>query len=134
MKIDGQCHCGEIVYEAEIDPDAVGICHCTDCQQLTGTAYRVTVSVPKTDFRITVGTPKTYVKTGDNGRTRFQMFCGNCGSPLYTTGTGEDADEIGIRWGNIRQRRQLAPKRQSWCSSAVNWFGERDALPGQERE
>jgi hypothetical protein len=134
MHIDGNCHCGAIAYEAEIDPDEVGICHCTDCQHLTGSVYRVTVSVPKENFRITAGEPKTYIKTGDNGRTRFQMFCGNCGSPIYTTGTDEDAEEIGIRWGNIRQRRDLAPRHQIWCSSAMNWFGERDALPGQERD
>jgi hypothetical protein len=34
MKIDGGCHCGYITYVAEIDPDKVGICHCTDCQTL----------------------------------------------------------------------------------------------------
>ena len=38
MKVDGGCHCGSITFEAEIDPDAVGICHCTDCQRLSGTA------------------------------------------------------------------------------------------------
>ena len=31
MKIDGSCHCGAIVYEADIDPAQVRICHCTDC-------------------------------------------------------------------------------------------------------
>ncbi len=36
MRIDGQCHCGHIAYEAEIDPDRVSICHCRDCQQMTG--------------------------------------------------------------------------------------------------
>ena len=41
MKIHGECHCGEVRYEAEIDPGLVSICHCTDCQILTGTAYRV---------------------------------------------------------------------------------------------
>jgi hypothetical protein len=30
MKIDGRCHCGEITFEAEVDPDALRICHCTD--------------------------------------------------------------------------------------------------------
>ncbi len=38
MQIDGQCHCGHVAYEAEIDPEQVGICHCTDCQALTGSA------------------------------------------------------------------------------------------------
>ena len=34
MRIEGQCHCGRIAYEATVDPDTVGICHCTDCQTL----------------------------------------------------------------------------------------------------
>jgi hypothetical protein len=36
MKINGQCHCGAVRFEAEIDPGQVSICHCTDCQALTG--------------------------------------------------------------------------------------------------
>src|SRR5689334_18981220 len=39
MKIDGRCHCGEITFEAEVDPDALHICHCTDCQTLSGSAF-----------------------------------------------------------------------------------------------
>ena len=34
MKVDGRCHCGSSPYEAEIDPEKVAICHCTDCQTL----------------------------------------------------------------------------------------------------
>jgi hypothetical protein len=47
MKIDGRCHCGQITYEAEVEPNAMFICHCTDCQTLTGTAYRAVVTAPR---------------------------------------------------------------------------------------
>lgn len=40
MKIDGRCHCGYISYEAEINPETVVICHCTDCQTLSDSAFR----------------------------------------------------------------------------------------------
>src|SRR5208283_3750354 len=40
MKIEGRCHCGQITYEAVVDADKVAICHCSDCQMLTGSAYR----------------------------------------------------------------------------------------------
>ena len=39
MKIDGGCHCGYITYEAEADPAHTAICHCTDCQTLSGSAF-----------------------------------------------------------------------------------------------
>lgn len=43
MKIDGACHCGDIRFEAEVDPGKVLICHCSDCQTLSGSAYRSVV-------------------------------------------------------------------------------------------
>jgi hypothetical protein len=134
MKIDGQCHCGFVRYEAEIDPEEVSICHCTDCQMLTGSAYRVTVMARREDIRLTQGEPETYVKTAESGRGRLQQFCRRCGSPLFTTGEGSEAEVWGIRWGSIRQRRHLAPRRQIWCRSAAAWIhGLRD-LPGDERD
>jgi len=132
MHIDGGCHCGRVRYEAEIDPEAVSICHCTDCQSLTGAAFRVTASTAAGNVRLTAGAPKLYVKTADNGRKRLQYFCGDCGSPLFTTGEGEDAAEWGIRWGSIRQRAGLVPRRQIWCRSAVPWLAAVPGLPGVE--
>jgi hypothetical protein len=84
MKIDGRCHCGQITYEAEVEPDAMFICYCTDCQTLTGTAYRALVSAPAANFMLRTGVPKTYVKTAESGNKRCHAFCGNCGTPLYS--------------------------------------------------
>ena len=44
MHIDGGCHCGALTYEAEIDPARVGVCHCLDCQILSGSAFRTAVT------------------------------------------------------------------------------------------
>src|SRR5450432_3556730 len=98
MLIDGQCHCGRVTYEADIDPGQVSICHCTDCQSLTGSPYRVTVICSGEQIRMTGGLPKIYSKVGDNGRPRLQHFCVECGSPLFTSGEG-GPDDWGIRWG-----------------------------------
>jgi hypothetical protein len=128
MQIDGQCHCGRVTYQAEIDPEKVSICHCTDC--LTGSPYRVTVICSAEQVRTMGQAPKIYAKKGDNGRTRFQHFCGECGVPLFTSGEG-GPDDWGIRWGSIRQRDRLKPSRQIWCRSAVSWIHELAELPGR---
>ena len=130
MKIDGGCHCGRVTFEAEIDPDRVSICHCTDCQALTGSPYRVTVICAGEQIRMTGQPAKIYAKTGDNGYQRFQHFCGECGSPLFTSGEG-GPDDWGIRWGGIRQRGRLEPKRQIWCRSAAPWIHDLKGLPGR---
>jgi hypothetical protein len=36
MKIDGQCHCGQVHYTATVDPKNASVCHCTDCQAFSG--------------------------------------------------------------------------------------------------
>src|SRR5688572_6439851 len=93
MKIDGQCHCGYVTYEAEIDPERVSVCHCTDCQTLTGSPYRVSVSTSRESIVLTGNSPKTYVKIAENGRRRLQLFCPECGSPVFVTGEGADAEQ-----------------------------------------
>jgi hypothetical protein len=132
MHIDGQCHCGHVKYEAEIDPGKISICHCTDCQRLTGGAYRVTAITPTGNLRLIANPPKVYTKYGDNGRPRFQSFCPECGSPLFTSGDGNDAATTGIRLGTINQRRELKPSRQIWCRSALSWVNDIGDLPGVE--
>jgi hypothetical protein len=131
MRIDGQCHCGAVSYEAEIDPEQVSICHCTDCQMLTGSPYRATAVCAAEQVRLTAGAPKQYGKRGDNGRIRFQHFCGDCGSPLFTSGEDGGPDDWGIRWGSIRQRAELTPRRQVWCRSAAPWINDLKALPAR---
>ena len=131
MEIDGGCHCGRVTYRAGIDPEKVSICHCTDCQNLTGSPYRVTVLCSAGQIRMTGAAAKVYGKAGDNGRTRFQHFCGECGSPLFSSGEDGGADDWGIRWGSIHQRGQLKPARQIWCRSAAPWINDIGNLPGR---
>ena len=71
MHITGGCHCGAITYEAEVDPDTVSICHCTDCQTFSGSAFRTAVPAKKEGFKLT-GRPKIYVKTAESGNKRAQ--------------------------------------------------------------
>ena len=112
MEIDGQCHCGRVTYRADIDPKKVSICHCTDCQNLTGSPYRVTVICSEEQVRMTGAPAKVYAKTGDNGRTRFQHFCGACGSPLFTSGDG-GPDDWGIRWAASASAISSSPRGRS---------------------
>lgn len=132
MHIDGGCHCGFITYEAEVDPAKVGICHCTDCQILTGSVYRVTVPAPKQGFKLKTGAPKIYIKTAESGVQRAHGFCPECGTPIYATST-DDPQVYGIRVGTVRQRAGLAPKRQAWCRSKLDWAMNIEKLPGFEK-
>jgi len=128
MRIKGGCHCGYITYEAEIDPETVSICHCTDCQTLTGTAYRTNVRSLEGTFKLLAGQPKIYVKTAESGNKRAHGFCPECGTPIYST-TVSNPKVHGLRVGTIRQRAELRPKHQGWCRSALPWVQDLSPLP-----
>jgi hypothetical protein len=135
MRIDGGCSCGAIKIEGEADPEKVQICHCTDCQTSTGTAFRVSIPVPGTTFKMT-GQPNYYLKTtADSGKPRLQAFCGSCASPIYSTTPGEGVQpSYMVRVGILRQRDQLLPRRQNWFRSARPWVLNLDAVPKNEKQ
>jgi hypothetical protein len=120
MRIQGRCHCGNLAYEAEIDPDKVGVCHCTDCQMLTGSAFSTFVPVARDSFRLRTGQPAIYVKTAESGSKRAQAFCPQCGTRIYASAAA-DPQVFNLRVGTIAQRAQLSPKVQFWCRSALPW-------------
>src|SRR4051812_50163474 len=99
MHIDGQCHCGEITFEAEIDPDTVSVCHCTDCQTLTGSPFRVTAVCTGAAVRPTGGWPKTSSKAGDNAGTGFRSVCTVAGAPVFAGGEGGPGGGVGVPGG-----------------------------------
>lgn len=134
MHITGACHCRAIQYEADVDPAAAGICHCTDCQILSGTAYRMTIRAEQGTFKITKGTPRIYTKTAESGAKREQAFCEHCGSPLYATSPGPEPRIYSLRAGTIDQRAQLRPARQIWTRSKLAWVDALGAIPGIDKQ
>ena len=134
MKIDGGCYCGEITFQAEVDPENVIICHCTDCQTLSGSAYRTVAPAIEGTFEFISGTPKIFIKTAENGSRRALAFCSECGTPIYSAPDDEDSSFFGIRVGAIKQRDQLPPKSQYWCRSAQSWVQDLKMLPKTETQ
>jgi hypothetical protein len=128
MKVHGACHCGAIAYEAQIDPARVTVCHCGDCQTLSGAPLRASVAARLEDFRLLRGTPKAYVKTAESGKRRAQVFCGDCGSPLYSA-DAEGAQSYTLRIGPMQERDRLPPRRQIWCEAALPWSRDLLELP-----
>ena len=124
MKSNGQCHCGAIAYEVEIDLDHIGICHCTDCQIMSGSAFRVLAYVPEQNFRLLRGQPKTYAKVAESGRRRQLLFCGDCGTSLYSVAEEDGPKTLAMRVGPLSDRARLVPSIQYWHRSILPWLGE----------
>lgn len=122
MLIHGSCHCEAVRFTAEIDPTQVTVCHCSDCQVLSGAPMRAIVRATIGDFALQ-GTVKAYTKTAQSGQHRDQVFCPVCGTPLYGC-AAQNPEFVVIRLGCVSEREQLPPQRQIWTASAMPWLGD----------
>jgi hypothetical protein len=127
MNIDGACHCGAIRFEAQINPDNVVLCHCADCQAMSGAPYRVNVPALIEKFNLH-GEPVRYVKIGSSGARIATTFCGVCGTPIYSC-AADNPRFVNVRIGSVTQRAQLPPRRQGFCASAVPWSDDIRTVP-----
>jgi hypothetical protein len=135
MKVQGSCHCGRIRYEAEIDPATVTLCHCTDCQVMTGTAFRTSVQAPAAGFRwLGTNRPSVYLKTAQSGNTRRNLFCPGCGSPIAATADSDEPPSYNLRVGGLAQRADLPPSSSKWRRSALPWGQDVSGVPGLETQ
>ena len=134
MKIDGRCHCGYITYEAEIDLDKTLICHCTDCQTLSGAPFRAVAYTREDAFKLLSGELKIYVKTSESGNKRPQSFCPECGTAIHATAAGEGPKVYSIRLGSVRQRDQIVPNVHVWFRSVQPWVTHMGSMQKIEKQ
>ena len=134
MKVDGSCLCGYVTFEAEVDPGTVELCHCTDCQTMSGSAFRIVVPALEGTFRLLGGTPSIYVKTAESGNRRDQAFCPRCGTAIFSAPVSGRSGFFGLRAGCLRQRRELIPQGQFWRRSALPWVDHIADIPMEESE
>jgi len=130
MKIEGGCLCGKVRYSADAEPIFMGVCHCTNCQKGTGTAFNLVVALPKPAVGVQ-GTLKTYEGHGDTGKATYRRFCPECASPVI-----EEAevmpDVVMIPAGTLDDKGWFKPTMEIYCDSAQPWVslgGDRQRFP-----
>ncbi len=132
MQIHGSCHCGAVSFTAEVDTSRVMVCHCSDCQTLSGAPFRAVVAAPYSTLVVS-GVPKSYSKVAESGNRRAQVFCPECATPLWATAP-ENPTSVVIRVGCIKERAELRPSVQIWSQSAQTWLEDLTSLPSSLKQ
>lgn len=128
MLVDGSCHCGAIRFEADINPERVGVCHCTDCQTFSGGPFRTSVLVGDDKFRLLEGSPSVYEKAAESGTIRKLFFCSKCGTHVWGTSPRNARTFYSVRVGTLKQRAELPPVAQVWCQSKLPWVDDLSSI------
>jgi hypothetical protein len=130
MKIEGGCLCGKVRYSADAEPIFTGVCHCTNCQKGTGTAFSVVVALPKPALSVQ-GALTTFQGRGDSGKSTYRRFCPECGSAVIDE--AEVMPDVSmIMAGTLDDASWVKPAMEIFCDSAQSWVnlgGERQRFP-----
>ena len=78
----GACLCGALRWRAEGEPELQGLCHCRNCQRLSGGGHVGFICFP--DEAATVeGTTRSYAVTGGSGRLATRFSCPVCHAIVF---------------------------------------------------
>ena len=130
--ITGGCLCGEIRYKCQGEPVHSFICHCTDCQQFSGSAFAAALIFRKEDFHVLSGAPTRFAVTAESGKEVEREFCRKCGASLFEV-LEKRPDFIGVAAGSLDNKAVFKPDRHVWTKSQMATIQVNDDLPKFEK-
>ena len=120
MSREGGCQCGSLRYRVDAEPLAIAACHCTECQRQSGSAFGMSMVVPRDGFRLTSGEPRTFTRAADSGGTVTCAFCPDCGTRIYHENHSLPGT-VNVKPGTLDDTSDLAPRLHVWLASKQPW-------------
>jgi hypothetical protein len=117
---EGGCLCEAVRYRLMAEPLTLYACHCTDCQVISGSAFRMSMPVTRASIEITRGQPERVEYAAAGARPKRASRCGACSTWLW----GEPARApqlLILRPSTLDDRSWLDPVAHIWVRSAQPW-------------
>tara|TARA_R110001583_G_scaffold10601_2_gene48640 strand:- start:2942 stop:3346 length:405 start_codon:yes stop_codon:yes gene_type:complete len=117
--ISGSCLCGEVSFESENNFTHFHLCHCIQCQKVTGSAHASNLFSVPNNIKWLSGFDS--IKRFDvPGRAISSAFCSKCGSGVpYISGTGKT---LVIPAGSLNGAPNIEPQDNIFCSEKADWY------------
>jgi hypothetical protein len=119
--IVGGCQCGAVRYALSAEPSGIYVCHCTECQRQSASAFGMAMPVPEVALTVTTGAPKAWRRTAESGHVITSFFCGDCGVRVFTRSTRLPGT-LFVKCGTLDDTRRLLPVAHFWTRSAQPWL------------
>ena len=119
LPLTGRCQCGAVTYEIRGLPLTFYLCHCTECQKQSASAFGESLQVNVADV-VFSGERGEWSRLTDTGRTLAGALCPNCGTRLSHHSRGETV--MSIKAGTLDDRSWLRPAGHIWTRSRQPWM------------
>ena len=116
-QLNGSCQCGHITYSIVDKPIRLNVCHCTDCQKQSGSAFGMSLVIKPEALVIRSGALKEFQTKADSGRVKTCGFCPECGVRIYN----RTSALCSVKAGTLEDTHSLQPDAQYWTKSKQAW-------------
>ena len=115
LPLTGGCACGAVRYAIDAVPRAFYLCHCTECQRQSSSAYGESLRCNPASVTVE-GEMKTARRSSESGAVRLGDFCPDCGVRLFHRSEG-DRDRLNVKAGTLDDTSWLVPAGHIWTAS-----------------
>jgi hypothetical protein len=117
---EGRCQCGHVRYRVVGETVALFICHCTECQRQSASAFGTALWLRNYHKEVVGGEPVAWRRTTPAGRQLICEFCPRCGTRVFHQ-MADQFEMLSIKPGSLDTVLDLEPVAQIWTSSARSW-------------
>lgn len=117
-KLEGGCLCGTVAYMVEDNFTKLIVCHCTQCQQITGSAHASNL-LTDPDNIIWLSGKDQLIRYDDPERDFTKVFCSKCGSGLPFV--NKSRTHLIVPAGSLRQAPSFSSRENLFCSEQPSW-------------
>jgi len=129
----GGCLCGAVRFEIQGKPMFVHACHCTRCQQRSGSAFAVNLWIEESKVKMLSGELTNQgVLVDENGQSSESWSCASCGFGLFTCFHGAPAGSRFVRAGTLDEPAAFPPDVHIYTRSKQPWVTIPDDVPSFE--
>ena len=123
IQLRGECMCGSVGYLVEDAFDYAFNCHCSACRKVTGAAFKPVAGIAIDKLHLIKGTEHL----SKNGTESYDLFCGLCGSVLYSV--VREGAIAHVLMGCLIDTPTIRPSLHIFVGSKAPWYEITDDLP-----
>lgn len=116
---EGQCQCGKVRYRVCGVAATLFVCHCTECQRQSASAFGMALWISEAKVQLLSGELNQWVRSTPSGQNMLCRFCHNCGTRLFHQIQGQN--QISIKPGTLHESKHLHPVAHIWTDSKQDW-------------
>ena len=121
--LEGGCQCGSVRYRYEGEVLFIFVCHCTECQKQSGSAFGMGLWIQASGLQRLSGTLRSWTRRLPAGEDMICEFCEECGTRVFHISEGyRAAGMLSIKPGTLDDTSWIQPYAHIWRTRAQPWM------------